>query len=81
MRTLDYTPSHNPDMRAGELTADFCRRMGYEPGTRLTSNEGYGLQTILITAVGERTILAYDLTTPDFESSWSLAHRHWKPAP
>lgn len=81
MTTTDYPPSHNPDMRAGETTAQFCRRMDHEPGTHLTSDEGYGPQTIVITAVGERTILAYDLSTPEFESSWNLAHRHWKTTP
>lgn len=81
MTTTDYPLSHNPDMRAGETTASFCRRMGYGPGTHLVGDEGYGPMTLVITAVGNRTILGYNLDTPEFETSWSLAHRHWKPTP
>lgn len=78
MTTSDYPLSHNPDMRAGETTAGYCRRLGYGPGTHLVGDEGYGPMTLVITAVGTRTILGYNLDTPEFESTWNLGYRPWK---
>lgn len=78
MTTEHYPLSHNPDMRAGETTADFCRRMGYGHGTHLTGDEGFGAQTIIITAIGNRTILAHEPNSPHLESPWNLGYRHWK---
>lgn len=76
--STQYPHSHNPHMKPGENTADYCRRMKYQPGTHLTGDEGYGPLTLVITAVGEQTILAYNLETPNLESSWDLHTRPWK---
>lgn len=48
----------NPRMLPGESDADFCRRMGWGPGTLIVGDEGYGPTTLEITAVGREKILA-----------------------
>jgi hypothetical protein len=46
----------------GESSADACRRLGFEVGTRLAGDEGYGVTIIEITAIGERAILAKEIS-------------------
>ena len=75
----------NPRMRPAESDADFCRRMGFIPGTRLAGNEGYGVTIIQLTAIGERCILAKEIshagkTSDEYERTWTLSIRDWKPA-
>lgn len=64
--------------------ADFCRAMGWHPGTRLVGDEGYGPTVIKITALGEKAILAKTISQGgeicprgDSESLWTLACRNW----
>lgn len=72
--------------RAGESSADMCRRLGWRRGTVLRGNEGYGASTILITAVGEdavlaRTIMVRGKPAAGYESSWTLQCRDWRRVP
>ena len=74
----------NPNMRPAESDADFCRRMGFIPGTRLAGDEGYGVTIIQLTAIGERCILAKEIshagkTSDEYERNWTLSIRDWKP--
>ena len=68
--------------------ADTCRRNGWLPGTRLVGDEGYGPTVIEITAVGERLILAKEIShnggppiSPRGEVTWTLVCRDWKVSP
>jgi hypothetical protein len=75
---------NSPNMLPGETDADFCRRMGYGPGTRLAGDEGSGIAAIRLTAIGEKTILAIvefcaGRDIDGFESTWTLRYRDWKP--
>ena len=75
----------NPNMLPAESDADFCRRMGFIPGTRLAGDEGYGVTIIQLTAIGERCILAKEIshagkTSDGDERTWTLSFRDWKPA-
>lgn len=73
--------------RAG--CADQCRALGWLPGTRLAGDEGFGETVIEITALGEREILAKQIShqgqpVDPHEASWTLAARDWhvvRPAP
>lgn len=73
----------NPLMLPGESNAGYCRRMGHSVGTRLVGDEGYGPTVIELTAIGERSILAKDLSWRGemrayaSESMWSLDCRAW----
>jgi hypothetical protein len=63
--------------------ADVCRKNGWGPGTYLQGDEGHGPEIILITAVGEASILAKLVYTKGKriawpEGSWTLALRDWK---
>ena len=69
----------NPNMRGDESDADYCRRMGWGPGTRIVGDEGHGPTTITITAVGRSAILAVADGRP-FESTWTLTCRDWREA-
>jgi len=65
--------------------ADFCRERGWGPGTYLIGNEGHGPTIIKITAVGERGILARQIShngkpSDGSESSWTLSCRYWRQA-
>jgi hypothetical protein len=69
----------------GESSADACRRLGWGPGTLIVGDEGYGPTVIAITAIGERSILAKQLShngviVSNFfdESTWTLSCRDWK---
>lgn len=68
-----------------EMTgAQKCRRKGWQPGTRLAGDEGYGVTVIEITAIGERNILAKSIShdgkplSPVYESMWDLSCRKWR---
>lgn len=73
----------NPQMRRGESSADFCRRMGFEVGSHLIGDEGYGPTVIRLTAIGERSILAIEVPNGEgggsfYESTWTLEMRDWR---
>jgi hypothetical protein len=64
--------------RHGESPADCCRRMGWTVGTHIKGDEGYGPSTIVITAIGERSILARRIgDKPRYEGCWTLDCRDW----
>lgn len=76
------TLTDNPRMLSGESSAEFCRRMGYGVGTRLTGDEGFGPSVVILTAIGEETILARELWVAGDpydgrESRWTLECRDW----
>jgi hypothetical protein len=66
--------------------ADKCRANGWGPGTLLVGDEGYGPTIIELTAVGERAILAREIShngVPSIwkqESLWTLSCRDWRAA-
>lgn len=71
----------NPDAIDGESTADFCRRMGWEVGTVIAGNEGYGTTAMKITAIGEEKVLTktvYEDGSQSSEHTWTHVCRHWK---
>lgn len=70
--------SRNPHWQAGESSADHARRRGWEPGTRLVGDAGYGPTTITITALGRAAVLAVTDGRGD-ETLWALAERDWQP--
>jgi len=57
--------------------ADWCRLNGWDVGTILEGDEGRGPERIVITAVGEESILAKTLGSPG-DRSWVLWCRDWK---
>ena len=67
--------------------AVICRERGWIAGTKLVGDEGFGPEVILITAVGEQSILARTLTRrgegPDWarEALWCLSCRDWQVQP
>lgn len=64
--------------RRGESSADCARRMGWKVGTKLIGDEGYGAATIVITALGERVLLAKRIDkTGHLENTWTLSCRDW----
>lgn len=70
-------PTENSKLSSAEL----CRRNGWTVGTRLVGDEGYGPDTITITAIGERHILARsDYQLMNHETIWTLHCRDWKVA-
>lgn len=75
---------HNPHKRRGESSAAFCRRMGWEPGTLLVGDEGYGPTVIRLTALGEARVLAVAVSRNGRpcdrrEGLWTLSLRDWRP--
>ena len=70
----------NPAMRPGETSADYCRRMGWQPGTRLTGTDPLRRRTdtVTLTAIGRSVILAEGPNGT--EEIWPLEYRHWRPA-
>lgn len=66
----------NHDMAAGESTAAYARRKGWQAGTRIVGDEGFGPTTITITAIGRDAVLAI-ADGSKYESSWTLKHRDW----
>lgn len=60
-----------------------CRENGWGPRTRLVGDEGFGPTVIELTAVGERHVLAKQIShngkpRDSYESCWTLACRDWK---
>lgn len=65
-------------------TVEKCKRNGWKAGTLLFGDEGYGPTVIRITAVGEESILAREVShngkpaEDAWESSWTLMERKWR---
>lgn len=62
---------------------EICRENGWIVGDVLEGDEGYGPTRILITAIGEKQILARKLShsgagCQGSESHWTLQCRDWK---
>ncbi len=60
-----------------------CKRKGWVVGDMLAGDEGYGVTVILITAIGEESILAREISRKGVyvqttEASWTLRLRDWK---
>ena len=67
-------------------SAEICRMRGWSVGTLLVGDEGYGNTVILITAIGEQSILARTISHAgtlknSSESQWNLSFREWEPLP
>lgn len=66
-----------------ENPADTCRRNGWDVGTRLVGDEGYGPTVIRVTAIGESHILAVreshkgEPEKHPREGLWTLDCREW----
>jgi hypothetical protein len=63
--------------------ASICRENGWKAGTHLVGDEGYGPTVIVITAVGEDSILARRISgngkpVAGYESTWTLSCRDWQ---
>lgn len=58
--------------------ADWCKLNGWGVGTILEGDEGRGPERIVITAVGEESILAELVGGRDGDRSWVLWCRDWK---
>lgn len=63
--------------------AQRCRKNGWTRGTRLVGDEGYGPTVIEITAVGDESILAKEIShcgveDHEREMSWTLDYRKWR---
>ncbi|WAJ27558.1 DUF7241 domain-containing protein [Antarcticirhabdus aurantiaca] len=64
--------------------AEVCRINGWQPGTRLVGDEGFGPTIIEITAVGRDKILGVMVAHKgrpyehDSEAMWTLACRDWR---
>jgi hypothetical protein len=74
---------YNPRLGETESYAGFCRRIGLETGDFLIGDEGYGPSVIMLTAIGERAILARCVSNvgkPEdgYESLWALDCRDWR---
>ena len=54
-----------------------CREHGWGVGTRLVGDEGYGPTEIVITAIGNQTLLARAIPNGT-ESPWTLSCRDWR---
>lgn len=65
--------------------AQVCQEKGWAVGTRIKGDEGYGETVIQITAIGEKRVLARQIShkgqpQAEREATWTLAHRDWEPA-
>lgn len=61
--------------------AQLCRRNGWTVGTKLVGDEGYGEETIIITAIGECLVLARKVDgSANNEGLWALCYRIWRKA-
>lgn len=66
--------------------AQVCRSKGWDVGTRIKGDEGYGESVIEITALGEKRLLAKMVShkgepSARGETTWTLACRDWEPMP
>ena len=69
----------NTKITAGSCSAaDWCRLNGWGVGTILEGDEGRGPERIVITAVGEESILAKPISGSQGDRSWVLWCRDWK---
>ena len=66
--TLNHYPTSDAEM---------CRRRGWKVGDIIEGDEGYGPERILITAIGERRLLARSVDSKH-EGAWTLTCRCWK---
>lgn len=73
-------------MKRGNSAAETARLNGWDVGTRLVGDEGYGPTVIRITAIGLRELLAVTEShngVPEKrqrESVWTLDYREWEVA-
>lgn len=63
--------------------ADTARRNGWQVGTRLAGDEGYGETVIEITAIGEASVLAKRIShkgkaVASHEGMWTFTCRDWR---
>lgn len=71
-------------MLRGRTDAETCKLNKWNVGTVLVGDEGFGLETIVITAIGEKRILARRITNSrgkainSVEANWTLVHRDWE---
>lgn len=67
--------------------ADKCRANGWTVGTRIVGDEGFGPDTLEITAIGERCILAKQVMAKGKphdgkeKGNWTLKCRDWQEVP
>ncbi len=66
--------------------AEECRQRGFQVGDKLVGDEGYGPTVIEITAIGEKKILAKEISLDGKllqrgEGCWTLSNRDWEPLP
>jgi hypothetical protein len=67
-----------PTYRSTLTSAELCRRNGWTAGTILEGDEGYGPERIVITAVGEVSVLARRVNArSEDEHQWNLVWRAW----
>lgn len=72
-------------MNSRKGPARICRENGWDIGTDLVGDEGYGPSVIRITAIGESSILARlvslrgEKVRGAMETTWTLSNRDWKP--
>lgn len=60
-------------------SADICRENGWGAGDVLEGDEGWGMERIVITAVGEHKVLARTESRSSWaEGLWDLHHRVWR---
>jgi len=59
-------------------SADLCRKNGWTVGTILVGDEGKGAERIVITAIGEESVLAKSFGVHPHEALWNLTFRDWK---
>lgn len=75
--------SNNITVRPIAGDALLCELNGWKVGDILIGNEGAGYTIIMITAIGERYILARELVSNGYvsnaeEGHWTLSCRDWK---
>jgi hypothetical protein len=63
--------------------AEECRERGFNVGDRLIGDEGYGPTVIKLTAIGEKCLLAKQISSngkpaPLGENLWTLSCRDWE---
>lgn len=74
-------------MIRGNTEAETCRLNGWSVGTLLVGDEGFGPETICITAIGQEKILAKriinheGLAVDGYETTWTLKLREWRQVP
>ncbi len=64
-------------------SAAICTVNGWVVGDKLIGDEGFGDETIMITAIGESNVLARKIMSngrpvDGCEGLWSLSHRDWR---